>query len=76
MYMKELKALERKKEKFNGFYYLFVKPKILVPRTTRPLNPKWASIDPLGSIRLVRLGSLDQCGFQKYKFYKYRFSFL
>ena len=40
MYMKELKALERKKEKFNGFYYLFVKPKILVPRTTRPLNPK------------------------------------
>ena len=53
-----------------------MKPKILVPRTTRPLNPKWASIDPLGSIRLVRLGSLDQCGFQKYKFYKYRFYFL
>ena len=46
MYMKELKEIKRKKEKkrkeyFNGFYYLFVKPKILVPRTTRPLNPKF-----------------------------------
>ena len=27
MYMKELKELERKKKRFKGFYYLFVKPK-------------------------------------------------
>ena len=35
---KGTKRIREKNEHFNGFYYLSMKPKILVPRVREPLN--------------------------------------